>query len=151
MGNMAAGGIVGMSIRPYALMTLPAVLRALIGCAGSCARKERTLAACKTSLAIFAAGSLLFLSGSRLFTLFGFTPDALSIGPGPLLAAIAARVIFTNMAAFLDSLDSLDWQAPPRGACAGVVMPRRAGAERENDVWKAPSATCWERASSCML
>ena len=85
MDDMAVGNIVSMSIKLYALMTPPAVLSAFISGTRSYNREEKALVACKTSLAIFIIGSLLFLFGSHLFTLFGFTLDAFRIGAGALL------------------------------------------------------------------
>lgn len=93
MDNMAAGSIVSMSIKLYALMTPPAVLSAFISGTGSYTRREKTLVACKTSLAIFTIGSLLFLFGSHLFRLFGFTLDAFRIGAGLLLFLTAISLM----------------------------------------------------------
>lgn len=93
MENMAADTIVSMSIKLYALMTPPAVLSAFISGTGSHTREEKILVAGKTSLAIFTIGSLLFLFGSHLFTLFGFTLDAFRIGAGLLLFLTAIALM----------------------------------------------------------
>lgn len=93
MDDMAVGNIVSMSIKLYALMTPPAVLSAFISGTRSYNREEKALVACKTSLAIFIIGSLLFLFGSHLFTLFGFTLDAFRIGVGLLLFLTAISLM----------------------------------------------------------
>lgn len=83
------GDMVGTSIKLYALMTPPAVLSAFLGhTRGYDARKKR-LTALKTSAAIFVIGVVLYLFGSSIFELFGFTLDAFRIGSGVLLMLTA--------------------------------------------------------------
>ncbi len=81
--------VVGTSIKLYALMTPPAVLSAFISGTKDYGRRQKITVAFKTSTAIFIIGVVLYLFGSNLFELFGFTLDAFRIGSGVLLLLTA--------------------------------------------------------------
>lgn len=85
--------ILGLVVKLYVLMTPTGVLSAFITNTRDLDQKERYAIACKTSLAIFIIGELLFLFGAPLFTLFGFTLDAFRIGVGILLFLSAIRLM----------------------------------------------------------
>ena len=85
--------VVGTSIKLYALMTPPAVLSAFISATKEYDRKQKIAVACKTSTAIFIIGVVLYLFGSNLFELFGFTLDAFRIGSGVLLLLTAVALM----------------------------------------------------------
>ena len=111
MEELAVGKIVGLAIKLYALMTPPAVLSAFISHMRGHSKREKYLVACKASIAIFRVGEVLFIFGSHLFALFGFTLDAFRIGVGLLLFLTAI------------SLMNEDETAPPvrHGADISVV------------------------------
>ncbi len=111
MEELTVGKIVGLAIKLYALMTPPAVLSAFISHMRGHSKREKYQVACKTSLAIFLVGEVLFIFGSHLFALFGFTLDAFRIGVGLLLFLTAI------------SLMNEDETAPPvrHGADISVV------------------------------
>ena len=75
----------GTSIQLFALMTPPAVLSAFISATADYTTQEKRRTACKTSLAAFLIGLVLYLFGAHIFSLFGFTLDAFRIGAGVLL------------------------------------------------------------------
>lgn len=77
------------SIKLYALMTPPGVLSAFLGQTRELAPHQRHLIAFKTSSAIFILGTILYVWGSHIFELFGFTLDAFRIGSGVLLMLTA--------------------------------------------------------------
>lgn len=85
--------IVSTSIKLYALMTPPAVLSAFISATASYDPGAKARTAAKTSIAIFVIGVVLFLFGSNLFSLFGFTLDAFRIGAGILLFLTAVSLM----------------------------------------------------------
>lgn len=111
MEELTVGKIVGLAIKLYALMTPPAVLSAFISHMRGHSKREKYQVACKASLAIFLVGEVLFIFGSHLFALFGFTLDAFRIGVGLLLFLTAL------------SLMNEDETAPPvrHGADISVV------------------------------
>ena len=83
--------VVGTSIKLYALMTPPAVLSAFLGHTRDYDARKKHLTALKT--AIFVIGVVLYLFGSSLFELFGFTLDAFRIGSGVLLMLTAIALM----------------------------------------------------------
>lgn len=85
--------VTGLTIKIYALMTPPAVLSAFISHTHGLGNLTKYGIACKASLAIFITGELLFLFGSKLFALFGFTLDAFRIGVGLLLFLTAIQLM----------------------------------------------------------
>ena len=85
--------VVGTSIKLYALMTPPAVLSAFLGHTRDYDPRKKHLTAFKTSTAIFVIGVVLYLFGSSLFELFGFTLDAFRIGSGVLLMLTAIALM----------------------------------------------------------
>ena len=85
--------VVGTSIKLYALMTPPAVLSAFISGTKEYGKKQKVTVAFKTSTAIFIIGVVLYLFGSNLFELFGFTLDAFRIGSGVLLMLTAVALM----------------------------------------------------------
>ena len=85
--------VVGTSIKLYALMTPPAVLSAFLGHTRDYAARKKHVTALKTSTAIFVIGVVLYLFGSSLFELFGFTLDAFRIGSGVLLMLTAVALM----------------------------------------------------------
>lgn len=93
MEELAVGKIVGLAIKLYALMTPPAVLSAFISHMRGHSKREKYLVACKASIAIFLVGEVLFIFGSHLFALFGFTLDAFRIGSGVLLMLTAIALM----------------------------------------------------------
>lgn len=74
-------------------MTPPAVLSAFISGTKGFDKKQKSTVAAKTSAAIFVIGVTLFLFGSNLFSLFGFTLDAFRIGSGVLLFLTAVSLM----------------------------------------------------------
>ena len=85
--------VVGTSIKLYALMTPPAVLSAFISGTKEYGKKQKVTVAFKTSTAIFIIGVVLYLFGSNLFELFGFTLDAFRIGSGVLVMLTAVALM----------------------------------------------------------
>lgn len=85
--------VIGTSIKLYALMTPPAVLSAFLGHTRDYDARKKHKTAFKTSLAIFVIGVVLYLCGSSLFELFGFTLDAFRIGSGVLLMLTAISLM----------------------------------------------------------
>lgn len=85
----AASDLIGDSIKLYALMTPPAVLSAFLGYTKNYEARQKHRIAAKTATAIFILGSALYIFGSRIFELFGFTLDAFRIGAGVLLMLTA--------------------------------------------------------------
>ena len=85
--------VVGTSIKLYALMTPPAVLSAFLGHTRDYDAHKKHMTALKTSTAIFVIGVVLYLFGSSLFELFGFTLDAFRIGSGVLLMLTAIALM----------------------------------------------------------
>lgn len=85
----AASDLIGDSIKLYALMTPPAVLSAFLGYTKNYEARQKHRIAAKTATAIFILGSTLYIFGSRIFELFGFTLDAFRIGAGVLLMLTA--------------------------------------------------------------
>ncbi len=88
-----AGDILGNSIKLYALMTPPAVLSAFLGHTKHYTPAQKHAIALKTSLAIFIIGVVLYVFGSNLFEIFGFTLDAFRIGSGVLLMLTAISLM----------------------------------------------------------
>ncbi len=87
------GEILGNSIKLYALMTPPAVLSAFLGHTKNKSGSEKLKIALKTSSAIFIIGIVLYVWGSSIFELFGFTLDAFRIGSGVLLMLTAIALM----------------------------------------------------------
>lgn len=85
--------ILGNSIKLYALMTPPAVLSAFLGHTRKTASREKLRIASKCSCAIFLIGVVLYVWGSNIFELFGFTLDAFRIGSGVLLMLTAIALM----------------------------------------------------------
>lgn len=93
MNEIMLGEILGNSIKLYALMTPPAVLSAFLGHTRSYTAKRKHAVALKTSTAIFLIGVVLYVWGSNIFELFGFTLDAFRIGSGVLLMLTAISLM----------------------------------------------------------
>lgn len=93
MDTAIFGEILGNSIKLYALMTPPAVLSAFLGHTKNYSAKQKHKIALKTSTAIFIIGVVLYVWGSNLFELFGFTLDAFRIGSGVLLMLTAVSLM----------------------------------------------------------
>lgn len=85
--------ILGNSIKLYALMTPPAVLSAFLGYSKGWSAQKKHTVAFKTSSAIFLIGLVLYVWGSHIFELFGFTLDAFRIGSGVLLMLTAISLM----------------------------------------------------------
>lgn len=83
----------GDSVKLYALMTPPAVLSAFLGHTKRSGTREKLKIASKTSAAIFIIGTVLYVWGSSVFELFGFTLDAFRIGSGVLLMLTAISLM----------------------------------------------------------
>lgn len=81
------------SVKLYALMTPPAVLSAFLAYTRGYDRPHKFSVAVKTSLAMFVIGLSLYLFGSSIFELFGFTLDAFRIGTGTLLMLTAISLM----------------------------------------------------------
>lgn len=112
MEELSISSFFGLAIRLYALMTPPAVLSAFIAHTHGESRLERYRIACKTSLAIFVTGELLYLFGGNIFSFFGFTLDAFRIGVGLLLFLTAIRLM---------NDDPMHMPPPRKGADISVV------------------------------
>lgn len=93
MDEFTTGTVLGLAIKLYALMTPTAVLVYFIENTSDMSQRERFIIASKTGIAIFMIGELLFLCGNSLFSVFGFTRDAFSIGVGILLFLSAIRLM----------------------------------------------------------
>lgn len=93
MDNGLVSDVVSTSIKIYALMTPPAVLSAFISGTKEYSKEQKSAVALKTSSAIFIIGVVLYLFGSNLFSLFGFTLDAFRIGAGVLLFLTAISLM----------------------------------------------------------
>lgn len=93
MTEILFGEILGDSIKLYALMTPPAVLSAFLGHTKNYSARRKHLVALKTSSAIFIIGVVLYVWGSSIFELFGFTLDAFRIGSGVLLMLTAISLM----------------------------------------------------------
>lgn len=74
-------------------MTPTAVLGYFIVHTAGIEQRTRLFMALKTGAAIFAIGEILFLSGAKIFAIFGFTPEAFGIGVGILLFLSAIRLM----------------------------------------------------------
>ncbi len=85
--------IAGDSIKLFALMTPPAVLSAFLGQTSQRGAKTKNFIAFKTSCAIFILAVVLYVWGSSIFELFGFTLDAFRIGSGVLLMLTAISLM----------------------------------------------------------
>ena len=90
------GAMLGDSVKLYALMTPPAVLSAFLGHTKKLTSREKNVIALKTSSAIFISGCVLYVWGSSIFELFGFTLDAFRIGSGVLLMLTAISLMSDN-------------------------------------------------------
>lgn len=112
MAGLTLASILGLTIKIYALMTPPAVLSAFIANTGEMTKLTKYGIACRTAIAIFIAGEILFLFGANIFDVFGFTLDAFRIGVGLLLFLTAIRLMN-------DSRPPL----PPRGNADISVVP----------------------------
>lgn len=112
MEALTLAAITGLTIKIYALMTPPAVLSAFITHTADMSALGKYGVACRASLAMFIIGELLFLFGSNIFDVFGFTLDAFRIGVGLLLFLTAIRLMN-------DSRPVL----PPRGDADISVVP----------------------------
>lgn len=125
----------GVSIQLFALMTPPAVLSAFIsGTAGLTVREKRRIA-CRTSLAAFLIGLVLYLFGAHIFSLFGFTLDAFRIGTGVLLFLSAVSLMRDDGAGGKHRADGEDISIVPLAiplcmgpASIGMVMVMGASA-----------------------
>lgn len=84
---------VGSTIQLYALMTPPAALSTFLASTSDHTARERHKIALKASCAIFFLGLALYLFGSQIFDIFGFTIDAFRIGAGVLLFLSAIKVM----------------------------------------------------------
>lgn len=93
MNENILGEIFGNSIKLYALMTPPAVLSAFLGHTKKDDSRKKLFIALKCSSAIFILGVLLYVWGSSIFELFGFTLDAFRIGSGVLLMLTAISLM----------------------------------------------------------
>lgn len=93
MDNGLISDVISTSIKIYALMTPPAVLSAFISGTKAYSKEQKSAVALKTSSAIFIIGVVLYLFGSNLFSLFGFTLDAFRIGAGVLLFLTAISLM----------------------------------------------------------
>ncbi len=93
METLTVAYVCSLAVKLYALMTPPAVLSAFISHTRGKSSLARYGIACKASLAIFITGELLFLFGSGIFAIFGFTLDAFRIGVGLLLFLTAIRLM----------------------------------------------------------
>lgn len=85
--------VVGDSIKLYALMTPPAVLSAFLSHTKTYDAAKKHATAFKTSCAIFIIGVTLYVFGSSIFDIFGFTLDAFRIGSGVLLMLTAISLM----------------------------------------------------------
>lgn len=85
--------IFGLTLKLFALMTPTAVLGYFISHTADIEWRLRLSMAFKTGMAIFVIGETLFLSGAKIFDLFGFTPEAFGIGVGILLFLSAIRLM----------------------------------------------------------
>ena len=132
--------IIGDSIKLYALMTPPAVLSAFLGHTKKYGAREKNAIAFKTSLAIFITGFVLYVWGSSIFELFGFTLDAFRIGSGVLLMLTAVSLMNDE-----DSEETIHQEgdisvvplAIPLGmgpASIGAVMVMGASAKSRHDL-----------------
>lgn len=93
MEEMTVAGIVGLTVKIYAIMTPPAVLSAFITHTHHNTKLERYGIACKCAAAIFIIGELMFLFGANVFNIFGFTLAAFRIGVGLLLFLAAIQLM----------------------------------------------------------
>ncbi len=93
MTELTLGYISGIIIKIFALLTPTAILSAFLTCSQGETRRERILIACKTGLAIYLIGQLLYICGPAIFAIFGFTLDAFRIGVGLLLFLMAIGIM----------------------------------------------------------
>ena len=148
--------VVGTSIKLYALMTPPAVLSAFISGTKEYGKKQKVTVAFKTSTAIFIIGVVLYLFGSNLFELFGFTLDAFRIGSGVLLMLTAVALMNDDGSQVHTKREgdiSVVPLAIPLGmgpASIGAVMVMGASAEDLHEMLVACFPCCWRpRACFC--
>lgn len=111
MTEFTLGYFNGVIIKFLALLTPTAILSAFLSYTRGCDRRERLLISCKTGLAIYVIGQLLFLCGPAIFSIFGFTLDAFRIGVGLLLFLMAIQIMN----------DDTDVPATRKGANISVV------------------------------
>lgn len=93
MDSPAIAQMPGLVLKLFALMTPTAVLCAFIYYTRSDNQRARFVIAGKTAVAIFATGEVLYLFGSHIFSMFGFTVDAFRIGVGVLLFLSAVNLM----------------------------------------------------------
>lgn len=97
--EFSLGFISGLVIKIFALLTPTAILSAFLAYTRGMALKSKIWIACKTGLAIYIIGQVLFLFGPALFGIFGFTLDAFRIGVGLLLFLSAIEIMNEDDAA----------------------------------------------------
>lgn len=93
MNELAISEIAGLALKIFALMTPTAVLSYFITHTRAYSRRQRLRMAIKTGLAMFIIGEALFISGAKIFIVFGFTADAFGIGVGVLLFLSAVKLM----------------------------------------------------------
>lgn len=134
-------GILGDSIKLFALMTPTAVLSAFLGYTRHYSARKKLVISLKTSLAIFILGSILYTWGSSIFELFGFTLDAFRIGSGVLLMLSAIALMRDDGRSDPERVEgdiSVVPLAVPLGmgpASIGAIMVMGAQADTHIQMW----------------
>jgi len=140
MTELSLAHLSGVIIKILALLTPTAILSAFLTYTRDCAQRERLLISCKTGLAIYIIGQLLFLCGPAVFSVFGFTLDAFRIGVGLLLFLMAIGIMNEDTQAptpHRGASISVVPLAIPLGmgpATIGAVMVMGAEAQRPEDI-----------------
>lgn len=97
--EISLGFISGLVIKIFALLTPTAILSAFLAYSRGMGKMAKIWIACKTGIAIYIIGQVLFLFGPALFGIFGFTLDAFRIGVGLLLFLSAIEIMNDDDAA----------------------------------------------------
>ncbi len=141
METLTVAYVCSLAVKLYALMTPPAVLSAFISHTRGKSSLARYGIACKASLAIFITGELLFLFGSGIFAIFGFTSDAFRIGVGLLLFLTAIRLMNDEKQPMPDPHSGADISVVPLAiplgmgpSAIGTVMVLGATARDTGDI-----------------
>lgn len=149
--------IFGDSVKLFALMTPPAVLSAFLGYTATEPEREQNRIALKTSSAIFILGCVLYVWGSNIFELFGFTLDAFRIGSGALLMLTAISLMNEtgdSERAKHDGDVSVVPLAIPLGmgpASIGAVMVMGASAKSHHDLLRGVVALLLAAFFMCLM
>lgn len=145
--GLSLAAFLGLAIKIYVLLTPTIILSAFINLTKSMERPARRRIAVRTGIAIFIIGQALLVSGSGLFSVFGFTLDAFRIGVGLLLFLSAIELMNENESAHLPASPAADISVVPLAiplgmgpSTIGTIMVVGAAAKTTSDIISASCA-----------